>query len=57
MRDDTLERLEDPGGGEAWWSEGGMGAFSWRQGRRNGMRNCQRVDCEGDKNWNVKRIK
>ena len=54
MRDDTLERLEDPGGGEAWWSEGGMGAFSWRQGRRNGMRNCQRVDCEGDKNWNVK---
>lgn len=26
-------------------------------GRRNGMRNCQRTDLEGDKEWTVKKIK
>jgi len=34
----TFKRLEAPGSGEAWWVEG-VGTSSWRQGRRNGMRN------------------
>ena len=29
------------------------GISSWTQGRRNGMRNCWRVDLEGDNNWTV----
>jgi hypothetical protein len=37
-----LERLEAPGSGEAWQK----GASSWRQGRRNGIRNCERGDWE-----------
>jgi hypothetical protein len=44
----TLERLEVPESGEAWWV--GMGfTFSWRQGRRNGMRNSWRTDKSEDK--------
>jgi hypothetical protein len=34
-----------------------VGASSWRWGRRNGMRNCQRVDWKGDDDWIVKKIK
>jgi len=26
-------------------------------GRRSGIRNCQRVDREGDNNWDVKKLK
>jgi hypothetical protein len=31
------------------------GTSSWRQERRNGMRNYQRVDWEGDNNYTVKK--
>jgi hypothetical protein len=33
----------------------GVGTSSWRQKRRNGMRNCQRGEWEGDSNWTVKK--
>jgi hypothetical protein len=33
----------------------GSGDISWRWGRRNRMRNCQRVDREGDNDWTVKK--
>jgi hypothetical protein len=36
------------GGGE-------VGTSSWRQGRRYGMWNSQRIDQEGDKTWSVKK--
>jgi hypothetical protein len=29
---------------------------SWRQGRRNGMRNCRRVDWDGNSDWTVKKL-
>jgi hypothetical protein len=35
----------------------GVGAFSWRWGRKNGMRNCQRVEQEGHNEWTVKKLK
>jgi hypothetical protein len=31
-----------------------MGTSSWRQGRRNGIKNCWREDLEGDRDWTVK---
>jgi hypothetical protein len=34
-----------------------MGIFSWRWGRRNGMRNRWRADWKVDKGRTVKRIK
>jgi len=54
----TLEIFQGPESGEDWqsgveWGEG-VNLFgvvvtsSWRQGRRNGMRNCGRVDMDGD---------
>jgi len=46
----TLERLEAPGNGETSRDVGrygGMGTSSGRQGRRNGMRNSQRIQLEG----------
>jgi hypothetical protein len=43
----TLKRLEVPGSGEVWWGGGCVGTSSWRQGRRNEMRNCWRVEREG----------
>jgi hypothetical protein len=33
----------------------GGGTYYWGWGKRNGMRNCQRADLEGDKNWTVKK--
>jgi hypothetical protein len=33
-----------------------MGISSWRQGRKDGMRNSQMADREGDNNWTVKKI-
>jgi hypothetical protein len=32
-----------------------MGTFSWIWSRRIGMRNCHRVDQEGDNDWTVKK--
>jgi hypothetical protein len=32
-----------------------MGIFSWRQDRRNGMRNCLKVDLEGVNGWTGKK--
>jgi hypothetical protein len=44
----TLERLEAPGNGEAWrLGVEGVGTLSWRWGKRNGVRNYQRVEQEG----------
>jgi hypothetical protein len=39
------------------WSgdRGGVGTSSWRLGRRYGMRNSQRVDKEGDKDWTLRK--
>jgi hypothetical protein len=34
-----------------------MCTSSWKQERRNGMRNCWRVDREGDNNWTIREIK
>jgi hypothetical protein len=34
-----------------------VGTSSWRQGKRNGMKNCWRVDLEGDNDWTTKKIK
>jgi hypothetical protein len=54
----TLERLEAPGIGEVCWDGYGVRGIqtsSWRQGRRNGMRKCQRVDWEEDNDWTVKK--
>jgi hypothetical protein len=34
-----------------------MGTSSWRWRRKKGMRNCKRVDQEGDNDWTVKNIK
>jgi hypothetical protein len=35
-----------------------IGTFSSRLEKKNGMRNCWKVDREGDKNWTViKRLK
>ena len=53
----TLERLEAPGSGEACQG-GGVGGgdiLLEKGGRRNGMRNCGRVDCEGGKDCTVKK--
>jgi hypothetical protein len=47
----TLERLKAPQSGEVW--RGGM-ETSWRQGRRNGIRNYGRVDRERDNDCNVR---
>jgi hypothetical protein len=45
----TLERLETPGRGKVFWE----GTSSWRQGRRNGMKN--RVwTRRKDNNWTIK---
>jgi hypothetical protein len=46
--------------GEAWWGRGWeMGCKRWSHsetgGRRNGMRNCERADWEGDNDWNVEK--
>jgi hypothetical protein len=35
----------------------GVGTFSWRPGRRYGMRDDQRTDQKGDKDWTVKKKK
>jgi hypothetical protein len=45
----TLESLRprEWGGLARWGVIEGVGTFSWRLGRKNGMRNCQRVDQEG----------
>jgi hypothetical protein len=44
--------------GETWGSrECGGEKSSWRQERRNGMRNFQKEDQEGDNNWTVQKIK
>ena len=32
-----------------------MGTSSWRQGRRNGMRNCQMMDLDENDEWTVKK--
>jgi hypothetical protein len=32
------------------------GTSSWRWGRRNGMKNCQSIDLDEDKDWTVKKI-
>jgi hypothetical protein len=54
----TLKRLEAPGSGEvSWGGSVGVGTSSWRWGRRYGMRNSQRADREGNKNWIIKKIK
>jgi hypothetical protein len=34
-----------------------MGISIWIQGRRNGMRNCQSIEWQGDKDWIVKKKK
>lgn len=52
----TLKRLEVPGNGESWWG-GVVGGDILLEMRRNGMRNCQRVDWKGDDDWIVKKIK
>jgi hypothetical protein len=31
------------------------GTSSWIWGRKNGMRNCERAEWEGDSNWTVKK--
>jgi hypothetical protein len=49
----TLKRLEATGSGEAWQGVR-LGTFSWRLGRRCGMRNSQRADQEGDNDWTIK---
>jgi hypothetical protein len=33
----------------------GVEMSSWRQGRKNGLRNCWRAEWEGDKDWTVKK--
>ena len=47
----TLYRLV-PGSGEVWWGQGwgvrGLGNILLVMGRRNGIRNSQRADKEGD---------
>lgn len=53
-----LDRLETPGNVEFWWGcggYGGMGSSSWRWGKRNGMRNCQRAELVVNKDWTVKK--
>jgi hypothetical protein len=50
-------RSEAPGSGEIWWGRV-VGTSSWRQGRRkNGMRNCQSVDREGNNDSTLKKHK
>jgi hypothetical protein len=46
------------GGDLVVWGCGvwGVGPFSWSLRRMNGMRNCQRAEQEGDKDWTVKKI-
>jgi hypothetical protein len=39
------------------WGGSGVGTSSWRWGKRNGMRNCQRADWEEDNSSNVKKKK
>jgi hypothetical protein len=34
---------------------GGLGTSSWRQGRRDVMRNCRKAEWDGDNNWIVKK--
>jgi hypothetical protein len=51
----TLERLGAPGNGEVWWGRGGDIVLETRDGGRYGIRNCQRVDREGNKHWIVKK--
>jgi hypothetical protein len=53
----TLKRLEDPGSGEVWWggSRGWRHPHGYREGRRYGMWNSQRIDWEGDQIWILKK--
>jgi hypothetical protein len=58
MREDGPNHWENWGprewGGLAGYEGyGGVGTSSWQQGRRNGMRNCWRVDMKEDNNWIV----
>jgi hypothetical protein len=48
-----LKRLEAPRSGEAWWDGVGYTLME-TEGRRNGMRNCRRVDQEDDNDWAIK---
>ena len=34
----------------------GVGTSSWRQGRKNGIRNCQWAEQEGENDWTVQKI-
>jgi hypothetical protein len=45
-----LERFEDPGNGEVWLGVGEFegGDILLETGTRNGMRNCQMAEKEGD---------
>jgi hypothetical protein len=45
------ETPEAPGSRDVWWGGGrGVETSSWRQGRRNGMRNSERTDRKGNNN-------
>jgi hypothetical protein len=44
-----LKVLEAPRSEEVWWSGGGSGDILLETWRRQRMRKCQRVDCEGIK--------
>jgi hypothetical protein len=49
----TVKRHEAPGRREVWW---GWGEHLLGDGeRRNGMRNCGRVDLEWSNDWTVKK--
>ena len=47
----TLERLEVPGSGEAWWW---WGRHPLGDRKKDGMRNCGRADWEDGNSWSVK---
>ena len=55
----TLKRLEARGSGEVWWGVWSVCGYILLDtgGRRNGMRNCQRADQEGNNDWTVKKQK